>query len=342
MRWILGGRAGAERRLFMGAGAGRGARQAARRRQALRHHVDRRQAWRGEPVDGSRRHPDGPGQPRPSRPGLGGRRGRAARRRRDGRPICAARSQPAGRRRRDLHRRRRQGELEVARSTGAAPLMPRPLSISPPAPAVAQLQRSGRAADRRARPQPRAASRRPGADRAADHGHGSARAPSQKKVVAYAITGISNSPIPIWATEDGKFSPRSASCRPCPVGYEDAQPVLEKAQDEALAARSPALARRFLKAPAGPDRLHQRPRLRRRQPLRRGADGGGRQGQDRRRRAGGKHPAARGRPADRRQGQDARPGPVGRAHAFRRRQHAGRCCSRSGSPRPATRATSPP
>jgi imidazolonepropionase-like amidohydrolase len=75
---------------------------------------------------------------------------------------------------------------------------------------------------------------------------------SQRKLIAYAITGISNSPIPIWATEDGKFFASVGFLSTMPVGYEDAQPALEKAQDEALAARSPALARRFLKTPAGP------------------------------------------------------------------------------------------
>jgi hypothetical protein len=76
--------------------------------------------------------------------------------------------------------------------------------------------------------------------------------PSARNVVAYAVTGISSSPIPVWTTEDGKFFASVGFLSTLPVGYEDAQPILEKAQDEALAARSPALARRFLKAPAGP------------------------------------------------------------------------------------------
>ena len=75
---------------------------------------------------------------------------------------------------------------------------------------------------------------------------------AKKKLVAYALTGISNSPIPIWATEDGRFFASVGFLSTMPVGYEDAQPVLEKAQDEALAARSPALARRLVTSPAGP------------------------------------------------------------------------------------------
>ncbi|HEX8449878.1 MAG TPA: amidohydrolase, partial [Allosphingosinicella sp.] len=75
---------------------------------------------------------------------------------------------------------------------------------------------------------------------------------SARNVIGYAITGISGSSIPVWATEDGKFFASIGFLSTLPVGYEDAQPILEKAQDEALAARSPLLARRFLKAPAGP------------------------------------------------------------------------------------------
>ncbi|HET9640989.1 MAG TPA: amidohydrolase family protein [Allosphingosinicella sp.] len=73
-----------------------------------------------------------------------------------------------------------------------------------------------------------------------------------RTVIGYAVTGITNSSIPVWATEDGKYFASVGFLSTIPVGYEDSQPLLEKAQDEALAARSPALARRFLKAPAGP------------------------------------------------------------------------------------------
>lgn len=74
---------------------------------------------------------------------------------------------------------------------------------------------------------------------------------SERSLVAHAITGISNSAIPVWTTEDGKYFASIGFLSNIPVGYEAAQPVLEKAQDEALAARSPALAKRFLGAPAG-------------------------------------------------------------------------------------------
>jgi imidazolonepropionase-like amidohydrolase len=74
----------------------------------------------------------------------------------------------------------------------------------------------------------------------------------RKKVIAYALTGISNTPLPIWATEDGKFFASIGGLSTIPVGYEDSQALLEKAQDEALAARSPVLARRLVKTPSGP------------------------------------------------------------------------------------------
>ncbi len=73
-----------------------------------------------------------------------------------------------------------------------------------------------------------------------------------KNVVAWAVTGIGTSPSPVWTTEDGKYFASIGFLSALPVGYEDAQPTLEKAQDEALAARSPVIARRFLNAPAGP------------------------------------------------------------------------------------------
>ncbi|HEX9964731.1 MAG TPA: amidohydrolase family protein [Allosphingosinicella sp.] len=73
-----------------------------------------------------------------------------------------------------------------------------------------------------------------------------------RNVVAWAVTGIGSSPFPVWTTEDGKYFASVGFLSTVPVGYEDAQPILEKAQDEALAARSPIIARQFLKAPAGP------------------------------------------------------------------------------------------
>jgi imidazolonepropionase-like amidohydrolase len=78
-------------------------------------------------------------------------------------------------------------------------------------------------------------------------GEGAAR----KTVQMYVLTGLANTPIPIWMDESGKFFALIGGLSWIPVGYEAAQPVLEKAQDEALAKRSPALVKQLLKTPLG-------------------------------------------------------------------------------------------
>lgn len=65
-------------------------------------------------------------------------------------------------------------------------------------------------------------------------------------VTAWAITGLAPSPIPVWTTADNKFFGTVGGLGCLPAGYEDALKILEKAQDEALAARSPAIAHRML------------------------------------------------------------------------------------------------
>lgn len=74
----------------------------------------------------------------------------------------------------------------------------------------------------------------------------------QKKIVAWAISGLGPSPAPMWATEDGKFFGFVGGLGALPQGYESALKPMMHAQDEALAARSPALARKLGKMPAGP------------------------------------------------------------------------------------------
>ena len=73
----------------------------------------------------------------------------------------------------------------------------------------------------------------------------------EKTVTAWAMTGLSPSPIPVWTTKDGKFFGAVGGIAILPVGYEGELVKLDKAQDEALAARSPELAKRLLKTPAG-------------------------------------------------------------------------------------------
>jgi imidazolonepropionase-like amidohydrolase len=74
----------------------------------------------------------------------------------------------------------------------------------------------------------------------------------RKTVTAWAITGLSPSPFAVWATADNKFFGLVGGLAFLPVGYEGELKTLTKVQDDALAARSPALIKALLKAPAGP------------------------------------------------------------------------------------------
>jgi len=74
----------------------------------------------------------------------------------------------------------------------------------------------------------------------------------KKTVTAWAISGLSPSPVPVWATADNKFFGTVDGLTFLPVGYEGDLKKLEKAQDDALAARSPALVKALLKTPEGP------------------------------------------------------------------------------------------
>lgn len=75
---------------------------------------------------------------------------------------------------------------------------------------------------------------------------------AKKEVTAYAITGLSNTPIPIWADASGKFFAFIQGLSWMPVGYESAQPMLEKAQTDALAVHAKTLVPKLLKTPSGP------------------------------------------------------------------------------------------
>jgi imidazolonepropionase-like amidohydrolase len=74
----------------------------------------------------------------------------------------------------------------------------------------------------------------------------------RKKIVAWAITGLGPSPQPVWTTEDGKFFGAVGGLGVLPAGYEPALVPMMNAQDEALSAQSPALAKRLAKTAAGP------------------------------------------------------------------------------------------
>ena len=73
-----------------------------------------------------------------------------------------------------------------------------------------------------------------------------------RSVTLWAITGLSPSPVPVWTTTEGRFFGTVGFLSILPAGYEDDFQRLNKAQDDALAARSPALLKALLKAPSGP------------------------------------------------------------------------------------------
>ena len=73
----------------------------------------------------------------------------------------------------------------------------------------------------------------------------------KKTVIAYAVTGITNTPFPMWADDKGKFFAMTGNLSWIAAGYEDTAGALQKAQDEALAKRSPKLAKELGKTPKG-------------------------------------------------------------------------------------------
>lgn len=71
-------------------------------------------------------------------------------------------------------------------------------------------------------------------------------------VTAWAISGLAPSPLPIWATAQNQFFGLAGGLGLLPAGYEDELEKLTKAQDQALAARSPMMVKQLLKTPDGP------------------------------------------------------------------------------------------
>jgi len=79
-------------------------------------------------------------------------------------------------------------------------------------------------------------------------GQGAAR----RKIQAYVVLGMFNTPIPIWVDEQDRFFALDGGLTWIRAGYEADQPAIEKAQDEALSKRSPELVKQLLKTPSGP------------------------------------------------------------------------------------------
>ncbi len=76
--------------------------------------------------------------------------------------------------------------------------------------------------------------------------------PTRRTVKAYVIIGLANSPIPFWADDRGKLFAQVGAVSWVLAGYEADEARMQKAQDEALAQRSPGLVKALLKTPAGP------------------------------------------------------------------------------------------
>ncbi|WP_430392259.1 amidohydrolase family protein [Dyella sp. 20L07] len=75
---------------------------------------------------------------------------------------------------------------------------------------------------------------------------------AKKQVTAYAVTGVSNTLIPMWADESGHFFGFVQGMAWLPAGYESAMPVLQKAQADAMALHAKAIVPALLKTPSGP------------------------------------------------------------------------------------------
>lgn len=79
-------------------------------------------------------------------------------------------------------------------------------------------------------------------------GEGAAR----QEVTAWAITGINNAPIPVWADARGKFFGFVFFLSWLPEQYAGEHVRLNDAQAQAMAARAPVLAKALVKNPTGP------------------------------------------------------------------------------------------
>ena len=75
---------------------------------------------------------------------------------------------------------------------------------------------------------------------------------TRQEVTAWAITGLNNAPVPVWADAKGKFFGLVFFLSWLPDQYAGEHARLNEAQSTALAAQAPALAKSLLKNPNGP------------------------------------------------------------------------------------------
>jgi hypothetical protein len=74
---------------------------------------------------------------------------------------------------------------------------------------------------------------------------------AKKEITAWAITGITNFPVPVWADANGKFFGFSFFLSWLPEQYASEHTRMTEAQTKALSAQAPALAKALVKMPAG-------------------------------------------------------------------------------------------
>ncbi len=74
---------------------------------------------------------------------------------------------------------------------------------------------------------------------------------TKKEVTAWAVTGVTNFPVPVWADADNKFFGFSFFLSWLPEAYAGEHERLTEAQSKALAAQAPALAKSLVKVPTG-------------------------------------------------------------------------------------------
>lgn len=75
---------------------------------------------------------------------------------------------------------------------------------------------------------------------------------TKKEVTAYAVSGLNNTPVPVWADAKGHFFGFVNGLTWLPEGYESAEPVLNKAQMVAMAEHAKAIVPLLQKTPTGP------------------------------------------------------------------------------------------
>ncbi len=79
-------------------------------------------------------------------------------------------------------------------------------------------------------------------------GSGAAR----QTITLWAVTGVSNSPLPVWGDASNRFFGVAFGLAWLPEEYAGEQSKIQDAQSKAMAAQAPALARELARVPAGP------------------------------------------------------------------------------------------